>query len=84
MQNKLFIGNISWDCTNEELAEHFSQCGAVQEAIIIKDRETGRSKGFGFVTFETEEEAQAAIEQLDGQDFQERDLSVSIARPREE
>lgn len=81
MKNKLFIGNINWDASDEELEEHFSEYGNIEEAVIITEKGTGRSKGFGFVTFETEEEAQAAKEALDGQEFQGRTLAVKEARP---
>jgi RNA recognition motif-containing protein len=84
MQKKLFVGNISWNATDEDLMQLFSQFGTVDEAIIIKDRYTGRSKGFGFVTFANAEEADAATEQLNGYELQGRALVVNEARPRED
>jgi len=84
MSKKLFIGNIAWTATDADLQELFSQHGPVEEAIIIKDRDSGRSKGFGFVTFENDADADAAIDALNDQSFQDRDISVSEARPRED
>jgi len=84
MQNKLFVGNLSWGITDDQLNEYFSQAGNVVEAKVIFDRMSGRSKGFGFVTFETDEEAQKAIEMFDGKEFDGREINVSVARPREE
>jgi RNA recognition motif-containing protein len=84
MSNKLFIGNLSWGVDTDQLREMFSAYGVVTDAIVMTDRETGRSRGFGFVTFETEEEAQAAIEAMDGQDLDGRPVVVNVAKPREE
>lgn len=84
MKNKLFVGNISWDATDESLKELFSQVGTVLEAKIITDKFSGRSKGFGFVTMETEEEAAAAIEQLNDKELDGRQIKVDLARPKEE
>lgn len=84
MQKKLFVGNISWNTTDEQLNELFSQYGTVDEAVIIKNRMTGRSKGFGFVTFANAEEADAAIEALNGKDLDGRELVVNEARPKED
>ena len=84
MQNKLFVGNLSWGITDDQLKEFFSTIGTVTEAKVIFDRMSGRSKGYGFVTFESEEDAAKAVEELDGKDFDGRDINVSIARPREE
>jgi len=83
MSKKLFVGNIEWATTEEELNELFAQYGTVEEAIIIKDRMSGRPKGFGFVTFSTEEESQAAIAALHEFDFNGRNLVVNEARPQE-
>ncbi len=80
---KLFVGNIEYTTTEDELKEFFSAVGTVNSATIITDRETGRSKGFGFVEMSSPEEAQAAIEQLDGKELNGRELAVNIARPRE-
>jgi RNA recognition motif-containing protein len=84
MKNKLFVGNISWDATDDSLKELFSQVGTVLEAKIITDKFSGRSKGFGFVTMETEEEAAAAVEQLNGKELDGRAINVDFARPKEE
>ena len=81
---KLFVGNISWQATQEQLADLFAQYGNVEEAIIITDRTSGRSKGFGFVTFTNDDEAEKAIEALNGYDFEGRNLVVNVARPRED
>jgi RNA recognition motif-containing protein len=79
---KLYVGNIPWRCTEQELEEHFSACGTVQSVAIIMDRETGRSRGFGFVEMD-DAGARAAIDKLNGQDFRGRPLRVSEARERE-
>lgn len=81
MKNKLFIGGLSWDTTEESLKEFFASAGTVEEASIIFDRVTNRSKGFGFVTMSSEEEAKAAIEKLDGQELDGRTIKVDYARP---
>lgn len=82
--NKLYIGNLAWTTTEAELNQEFSRYGTVTEAKIITDRDTGRSKGFAFVTYENEEGADKAITALDGQEFGGRQLRVSVAenRPR--
>lgn len=84
MAKKLFVGNLDWGTTDEDLQAHFEQYGAVEEAIIIKDKFSGRSKGFGFVTFTNDADGDAAIAALDGQDFNGRNIAVNEARPREE
>ncbi|PWH17789.1 MAG: RNA-binding protein [Anaerolineae bacterium] len=84
METKLYVGNLSYDATEQELKDLFSQAGVVQSVAIIKDRETGRSKGFAFVEMSTQAEAQAAINQLNGKSHRDRALSVKIALPREE
>jgi len=78
----IYVGNINYDANAEELKELFSQYGEVLSAKIINDRETGRSKGFGFI--EMESGAETAIEELDGKEFQGRRLRVNEARPREQ
>ncbi len=83
MKNKLFVGNISWDVSNDDLGDFFSKVGTVLEAVVIRDRQTNRSKGFGFVTMETEEEAQKAIEELNEAELDGRAINVDIAKPRE-
>lgn len=84
MENKLYIGNLSYSVTEDDLHSLFSQAGSVQSVALIKDRDTGRSKGFAFVEMSTAEEAQKAIDQFHGQEFQDRPLTVNIARPRED
>ena len=84
MAKKLFVGNLDWGTTDEDLQALFEQYGAVEEAIIIKDKFSGRSKGFGFVTFTNDADADAAIAALDGQDHNGRNIAVNEARPREE
>jgi len=81
MKNKLFVGSLSWDTTEESLKEFFAQVGTVVEAVIIFDKFTNRSKGFGFVTMSTEEEAQEAIEKLNDAELDGRQIKVSVARP---
>src|SRR3954470_23863191 len=82
--NKLFVGNISFDTTENDLQDAFAAHGTVVEANLMMDRATGRPRGFGFVTMSTEEEAQKAIEALNGATVDGRNLTVNIARPREE
>jgi RNA recognition motif-containing protein len=79
---KLYIGNIPWTCSERDLEEVFSTVGTVQSVAIITDRETGRSRGFGFVEMD-DQGARNAIEKLNGRDFQGRPLRVSEARERE-
>jgi len=80
MVKTLYVGNLSWGTSEEELTAHFASYGKVQSAHIILDRETGRSRGFGFVEMENAEEA---IEQLDGKELGGRSLKINIARERE-
>lgn len=82
--NKIFVGNLPWEAREDKLREIFSQYGEITDAVVIIDRRTNRSKGFGFVTFSTPEAAQAAIEAMHGQDVDGRNIVVNIARPREE
>lgn len=84
MAKKLYVGNLSFDMTDNDLQNLFTPHGAVQSAQVIKDRETGRSKGFGFVEMESADHAQAAITALGGQEVNGRALTVNEARPREE
>ncbi len=83
MKNKLFVGSISWDATDEDLKELFSPYGEIVSANVVMDRETGRSRGFGFVEFKTDEEAQAAIDALDGTEHMDRQIVVNVAKPME-
>lgn len=84
MSNKLFVGNLSFNTTENELQEAFAAHGSVIEAKLMTDRETGRGRGFGFVTMSTPEEAQNAITALNGASVDGRALTVNLARPREE
>jgi len=84
MAKKLYVGNLSYDMTEDALKDTFSQAGTVESAIIIKDKMSGRSKGFGFVEMSTDEESQKAIEMLNGKEFDGRALTVNEARPMEE
>jgi RNA recognition motif-containing protein len=84
MEAKLYVGNLPYSATEEELSTLFGQAGTVTSVAIIKDRETGRSKGFAFVEMSSSDEAQKAINILTGHMLGGRDLRVSIARPREE
>jgi RNA recognition motif-containing protein len=79
---KLFVGNLPYTLTNEELAEFFAKFGEVEEATVIMDRATGRSKGFGFVSMPDDNAADTAIAQGDGADLDGRKLTVSEARPK--
>lgn len=84
MSSKLFVGNLSFKTTENELQDAFAAHGTVLEANLMMDRATGRPRGFGFVTMSTAEEAEKAIEALHGKDLGGRALTVNIARPREE
>ena len=84
MSTKLYVGNLSFGVTSDDLQEHFAQAGTVESAKVIEDRDTGRSRGFGFVEMSSADEATAAIEQFNGQDLDGRNLVVNEARPREE
>ncbi len=81
---KLFVGSLPWGVDDARLQEIFSQAGNVVSAQVVKDRDTGRSRGFGFVEMSTEEEAQAAVKNLNGSDVEDRKIVVNIARPRED
>ena len=81
---KLFVGNLSFNTTENDLQDAFAAHGTVTEAKLMTDRESGRPRGFGFVTMSTPEEAQAAIDALNGRDVDGRALTVNAARPREE
>lgn len=84
MQNKLFVGNLSWDTNDKSLMDFFAQVGEVVEAKVIVDKFKNRSKGFGFVTMATDELAQQAVDQLNGKSLDGREINVSIARPPKE
>jgi RNA recognition motif-containing protein len=80
---KLYVGNISFNTSEQDLEDFFSEVGTVQSASIITDRDTGRSRGFGFVEMSSQEEGQNAIAQFDGQELDGRNLKVNEAKPRE-
>jgi len=82
MGTKLYVGNLSFRTTSEELRDAFAAVGTVESASVIEDRDTGRSRGFAFVEMATAEEAAAAIEQFNGKDFGGRTLTVNEAKPR--
>lgn len=84
MAKKLYVGGLPYSTTDDSLKELFSQAGSVESAIIINDKMSGRSKGFGFVEMSSDEEAQKAIELFNGQDFEGRKLTVNEARPMED
>jgi len=84
MVKKLYIGGLPYSTRDEDLKEAFSQAGTVESAVVIMDKMSGRSKGFGFVEFATEAEADRAIEMFDGTDFSGRTIKVNKARPMEE
>ena len=80
---RIYVGNLNYRSTDEGMSELFGQHGAVASATILTDRETGRSRGFGFIEMENDDEARAAIVALNGHDLDGRDLRVNEARPRE-
>jgi RNA recognition motif-containing protein len=82
MAKRLYVGNLKYTVTSANLQELFEQYGAVSSALVLSDRETGRSRGFGFVEMPNDDEARSAIEGLDGQDVDGRRLTVNEARPR--
>lgn len=84
MEPKLYVGNLPYTVTEDDLRDLFAQAGTVKSIALINDRDTGRSKGFGFVEYETNEDAQKAITMFNGTQLQERTLTVNQARPREE
>lgn len=80
---KLFIGSLPWSVTSDDLAEAFAEAGTVEDSYVATERETGRSRGFGFVTMSSEEEAQAAIELWNEKEYKGRTIFVNIAKPKE-
>jgi cold-inducible RNA-binding protein len=84
MAMKLYVGNLSFQTSSEDLQQLFAQAGTVESASVVEDRDTGRSRGFGFVEMASNEEGQKAIEQFNGTDFNGRNLTVNEARPRED
>jgi cold-inducible RNA-binding protein len=83
MSMKLYVGNLAFATSSQELQELFAQAGTVQSASVIEDRDTGRSRGFGFVEMSSKEEGEAAIAQLNGKEINGRALNVNEAKPRE-
>ena len=84
MSMKLYVGNLSFQTSSDDLQQLFSQAGTVESASVVEDRETGRSRGFGFVEMASREEGQNAIEQFNGKELNGRNLNVNEARPRED
>jgi RNA recognition motif-containing protein len=84
MSMKLYVGNLSFQTSSEDLQQLFSQAGTVESASVVEDRDTGRSRGFGFVEMASSEEGQKAIEQFNGKELNGRNLNVNEARPRED
>ena len=84
MSMKLYVGNLAFSTSSEDLRDLFSQAGTVESATVVEDRDTGRSRGFGFVEMASKEEGNAAIQQFNGQDLGGRALNVNEAKPRED
>lgn len=84
MSVKIYVGNLPFSFTSEKLKEAFSEFGAIEEATVITDKYSGRSRGFGFVTFANDEDAKKAIEAMNGKEVEGRELKVNEARAREE
>jgi cold-inducible RNA-binding protein len=84
MAMKLYVGNLSFQTSSEELQQLFSQAGTVESASVVEDRDTGRSRGFGFVEMASKEDGEKAIQQFNGTDLNGRNLTVNEARPRED
>ncbi|HQV92991.1 MAG TPA: RNA-binding protein [Anaerolineales bacterium] len=84
MEAKLYVGNLPFNTSDSDLQDLFAQAGTVKSAQVIRDRASGRSKGFGFVEMNTADEAQSAISMFHGKDFNGRAMTVNVARPREE
>jgi RNA recognition motif-containing protein len=84
MATKLFVGSLSWNVTDDQLKDFFGAAGTVVSASVITDRDSGRSKGFGFVEMSSDDEAKKAVDELNGKELDGRALTVNEARPREE
>ena len=84
MSMKLYVGNLAFETSGENLRQHFAQAGTVETATVVEDRDTGRSRGFGFVEMATKEEGEAAIARFNGNDLDGRNLNVNVAKPRED
>ena len=83
MSMKLYVGNLAFETSGDNLRQHFEQAGTVETATVVEDRDTGRSRGFGFVEMASREEGEAAIQQLNGKEVGGRNLTVNVAKPRE-
>ena len=83
MSMKLYVGNLAFETSGDNLRQHFEQAGTVETATVVEDRDTGRSRGFGFVEMSSQEEGEAAIAQFNGNDLNGRNLTVNVAKPRE-
>ena len=83
MSMKLYVGNLAFETSGDNLRQHFAQAGTVETATVVEDRDTGRSRGFGFVEMSSKEEGEAAIAQFNGNDLNGRNLTVNVAKPRE-
>ena len=83
LNKKLFVGSLPWGVDDTQLSQIFAQAGTVVSAQVVKDRDTGRSRGFGFVEMSTDEEAEAAVKNLNGSEIDGRKIVVNIARPRD-
>jgi RNA recognition motif-containing protein len=84
MATKLFVGSLSWGVNDDQLGDFFAQIGEVESAKVIIDRDSGRSKGFGFVEMKSDDDAKKAVEELNGKELDGRPVTVNEARPREE
>lgn len=84
MSKKLYVGNLPWSATDDTLRQHFAQYGELEDVIVMKDKFSGRSKGFGFVTYKEEADAQKAVDALNGQEMDGRKLNIDFARPPKE
>ena len=84
MSMKLYVGNLAFETSGDNLRQHFEQAGTVETATVVEDRDTGRSRGFGFVEMSSKEEAEAAIAQFNGKEVGGRALTVNEAKPRED
>lgn len=80
---KVFIGNLDYSVKSDDLREHFSEAGEIVDAVVISDKQTGRSRGFGFVEFSSEDEAKKAIDLFNGKEFKGRELVVNEAKPQQ-
>ena len=83
MTAKIFVGNLEYSVSSEELRDHFASIGTIIDAVVIKDKMTGRSRGFGFVEFESDEMAKEAVEKLNGSELKDRKINVNEARAQE-